>query len=97
MFARHPLSELTLQAMVSVANGIALGIERKRAEDEIHRLNEHLECRLRQTRALRQIDAAITTGSDLGQTLALVVEQAVDQLGVDAADILLCDRGATGS
>ena len=32
MFARHPLSELTLDAMATVANGIALGIERKRAE-----------------------------------------------------------------
>jgi PAS domain S-box-containing protein len=32
MFARQPLSEATLQAMASVANGIALGVERKRAE-----------------------------------------------------------------
>ena len=30
MFSRHPLSEATLKAMESVANGIALGIERKR-------------------------------------------------------------------
>src|SRR5262249_32078564 len=32
MFARHPLSQATLDAMASVANGIAIGIERKRAE-----------------------------------------------------------------
>ena len=32
MFARHPLSEASLRAMESVAAGIALGIERKRAE-----------------------------------------------------------------
>jgi PAS domain S-box-containing protein len=32
MFARHPLSEAALQAMGTVASGIALGIERKHAE-----------------------------------------------------------------
>jgi PAS domain S-box-containing protein len=32
MFARRPLSQATLDAMASVANGVALGIERKRAE-----------------------------------------------------------------
>lgn len=33
MFARHPLTDATLEAMSSVANGIALGIERKTAEE----------------------------------------------------------------
>lgn len=32
MFARHQLSDLTLQALASVSNNMALGIERKRAE-----------------------------------------------------------------
>ena len=32
MFARQPLSEATLDAMAAVADGIALGVERKRAE-----------------------------------------------------------------
>ncbi|HEX8492956.1 MAG TPA: GAF domain-containing protein [Pyrinomonadaceae bacterium] len=47
MFARHTLTEAALEAMASVANGIALGIERKRAEqllreqkDALARLNE---------------------------------------------------------
>jgi len=35
MFARHPLSQATLDAMASVANGIAIGIERKRAEKAV--------------------------------------------------------------
>lgn len=39
MFARHPLSEATLEAMASVANGVALGIERKRSQE---RLQEQL-------------------------------------------------------
>jgi PAS domain S-box-containing protein len=47
MFARHELTKVALEAMESVANSIALGIERKRAEavlleqkDALARLNE---------------------------------------------------------
>jgi len=35
MFSRHPLSELTLQAIGSVADQIAMGIERKRIEEAL--------------------------------------------------------------
>jgi putative nucleotidyltransferase with HDIG domain len=94
MFARGALSEATLQAMLSVSNGLALGIERKRAEDQIRRLNEQLDQRLRRTKALRRIDAAITTSRDPGPALALVLEEAIGQLGVDAADILICEKAA---
>jgi PAS domain S-box-containing protein len=37
MFARRPLSGVVLDAMASVANGVALGIERKRAEENLRR------------------------------------------------------------
>lgn len=41
MFAREPLTKATLEAMASVSNGIALGIERKRvAEQEAQLRNE---------------------------------------------------------
>lgn len=50
MFARHELPASALQALATVANGIALGIQRKRAEDalqaraqELGRLAEALE------------------------------------------------------
>ncbi len=36
MFARNPLAEVTLQGLASIANTIALGIERKQAEARIH-------------------------------------------------------------
>ncbi|HEY6186793.1 MAG TPA: GAF domain-containing protein [Pyrinomonadaceae bacterium] len=42
MFARKALSEATLQAMSSVANGIALGIERKRSEEDRERLQQEI-------------------------------------------------------
>jgi PAS domain S-box-containing protein len=35
MFSRRPLSEVTLEAMAAVADGIAVGIERKQAEGEL--------------------------------------------------------------
>jgi PAS domain S-box-containing protein len=35
MFARHALTDVTLQSMASVASGIAVGIERKQAEAEL--------------------------------------------------------------
>ena len=45
-------------------------------------------------RRLRRIDAAITNSRDPGRALALVVEEAIGQLGVDAADILICGEAA---
>ncbi len=41
MFARHPLTTQTLQALASISNTIALGIERKQTEAETERLLEN--------------------------------------------------------
>jgi GAF domain-containing protein len=43
ILARHPLTEASLQEMASVANDIALGIERKQAEAELRRAKEAAE------------------------------------------------------
>jgi len=43
MFARHPLTDTTLQALASVADGIALGIERKQAEEYLRRAKDDAE------------------------------------------------------
>ncbi len=45
MFARQPLSEATLEAMASVADEIAVGIERKVAEERLHEQREWLRSR----------------------------------------------------
>ena len=42
MFARHPLSNDTLDTLASVADAIAQGIERKRAEEELRRSEAYL-------------------------------------------------------
>ena len=88
MVARDPLPEATARSLLSMSHSLALGIERKRAEDQVHRLNEQLRQRLRRTAALRRIDAVITASRDLGRNLGLIAEAAIHQLGADAATIL---------
>jgi len=46
LFAQQPLSETTLEAMAEVANKIALGIKRKRAEAERDRLLARLQMQI---------------------------------------------------
>jgi PAS domain S-box-containing protein len=46
MFSRQPLSDATLEAMASVADGIALGVERKRAEGRLREQREWLRVTL---------------------------------------------------
>ena len=40
IFARHPLSDVTLRAMASVVNGMALGIQRKQSEEALRASEE---------------------------------------------------------
>lgn len=56
--------------------------ERKRAE-------ERIETQLKRLDALHTIDTAITNSDELQMTLNVVLEQAANQLGMDAASILL--------
>jgi PAS domain S-box-containing protein len=56
MFSRTPLSEATLDAMASVAHGIASGIERRRAQDLLSEQRERLRVTLASIG-----DAVITT------------------------------------
>jgi PAS domain S-box-containing protein len=46
MFARHPLTESTLDAMASVANEIGLGVERKQAQERLREQREWLRVTL---------------------------------------------------
>ena len=46
MFARHPLTESTLDAMASVANEIGLGVERKQAQERLWEQREWLRVTL---------------------------------------------------
>ena len=57
----------------------------------LHRMNLHADLRrhLERMQSLRQIDNAITGSYDHTTTLNIIIEQAISQLGVSAADILL--------
>jgi PAS domain S-box-containing protein len=97
-----PRTYLSTKAPLYGADGAAYGTcgiatditERKHAEEAIRDLNGRLEARLSRIAALRTIDTAITTGFDLRLTLEVCLDQAVSQLRVDAAAILLRDPHA---
>jgi rsbT co-antagonist protein RsbR len=60
MFTRHALTEIALEAMSSIANGIALGVKRKRAEDELRRAHAEMEARVEErTAALSKANAVL--------------------------------------
>jgi GAF domain-containing protein len=46
LFARQPLAEDILEALLSIADIIAQGIERRHAREALQRLNEELEARV---------------------------------------------------
>jgi PAS domain S-box-containing protein len=65
MFARQPLSETTLEAMASVADEIAVGIERKAGEERLHQQREWLAV------TLASIGDAVITTDDHGRVTFL--------------------------
>ncbi len=74
--------EHDLVAVQRLAAIFALGIRRRQAEENLERQVAHLG-------ALNAIDQAILTGQDLRQTLSVFVGEVLEQLHVDAADVLL--------
>ena len=76
MFARHPLTEATLEAMASVADEIAVGIERKVAEERLHEQREWLPV------TLASIGDAVIATDDQGRVTFLNgVAQETDRAG----------------
>lgn len=67
--------------------------ERKLAENALRESERRLELQLKRLSALRTIDTAISSSFDLRMTLTIFIDQVINQLGVDAADILLLTPG----
>ena len=61
--------------------------ERKQSEEKIRQQVEHLS-------ALREIDQAITSSFDMQLSLRVILAKSLKLLKVDAADVLLLNRGA---
>ena len=71
MFARKPLTEATLQALSSVANGIALGIERKQAEERLKEQTEIVE-------TINRIGQVLSAELDLQKLVQAVTDAATE-------------------
>lgn len=84
---KHGVSAGTLAMVTDIT-------ERKHSEAEIQHLNTEMERRLRRITALHEIDLGISASVDVGLTLQLFLEQAIVQLGVDAAAVLQFSPGA---
>ncbi len=67
------------------------GEERRRARTRILALNADLERRIGRIAALHKIDTAIISGQTRDATLTTLLEQTREQLGAEAAAILLTD------
>jgi HD-GYP domain-containing protein (c-di-GMP phosphodiesterase class II) len=53
------------------------------------RNNQQIQSQLRRLSALHAVDAAITSSFDLNVTLSVILRQMINQLGIDAVDILI--------
>jgi PAS domain S-box-containing protein len=61
-----------------------------------HKLSElRAQKQVARVNALRKIDLAVLSSFDLKLTLTVSIDQIMDQLGVDAADVMLLDPSAT--
>ena len=68
--------------------------ERKDAEASIHALNADLHQQVQRVTALREIDRSIASSGDLSVTLGMILDNVTNQLGVDAATVLLLNPHA---
>jgi serine phosphatase RsbU (regulator of sigma subunit)/putative methionine-R-sulfoxide reductase with GAF domain len=91
MFARHPLSEATLEAMASVANGLALGIERIRTQE---RLQEQLIERMKaEVRLIEEhgVSRILAVSSNLNDAALKVLQAICETLDWDFGAVWVVD------
>ncbi len=73
IFARYSLNNAALEAMATIANGIALGIERMRVYQNLQDLNATLEAKVEQrTAVLRQLNTELQRSNQELQDFAYV-------------------------
>ena len=87
------------QTLLSLAHQTAVAVQNAQlyntAQQELKQRREtekRLQLQLKRLSALQNINIAITTNIDLQIPLYLLLEQVTEELGVDAADVLLYDE-----
>jgi PAS domain S-box-containing protein/excisionase family DNA binding protein len=102
LFARHRLAESTLAALASVADSIALAIDRARVERERAQLLEQAQAaRAQAEQAARRIarlqaaTAALSRARTRGEVTAAVMEQGVAALGASGGVVALLTPDGT--
>ena len=75
---------------VSLPGNLAIAVIRDISERV--QSSERIQRQSRQLSAIQSIDAAITASFDLNVTLSVILRQVINQLGVDAADVLLLNQ-----
>ncbi|MDP8980078.1 MAG: PAS domain S-box protein [Acidobacteriota bacterium] len=98
MFSRETLSDVTLQAMARVADQIAVGIERKRAEEALRESQARLAAELADTKLLQDISAQLIEPGDEDTLYAKIVDAIAAIMRSDFAtmQVLYPDRGPKG-
>jgi serine phosphatase RsbU (regulator of sigma subunit) len=94
LFARHPLSEATLGAMASVANGVALGVERKRAQERLlEQLSERQQAE-RRLAAEHKVSRILAVSDNLHDAALRVIQAICEHLGWDVGTVWVVDPKA---
>lgn len=89
MFSRRPLSDATVKALASIADEVALGIERARAEDAIHALSNRWQATFNAV-----VDSVLIMGMDRvvlqcnDATAALLGKRAEDIIGKNLCELI---------
>ena len=98
--SEQPYTGEDQQTLLTLANQTAVGVRNAQlfysVQKELVQRREtekRLQLQLKRLSALQNISIAITTNIDLQIPLFLLLEQVTDELGVDAADVLLYDEG----
>ncbi len=86
---KNAFNEHDEQDISALSNSLAIAIENKRNQ-------EHVEKQLRRLEAIHSIDMAINANMDLRETLTSILKLIMEQLEVDAADVILFNRFSLG-
>ncbi|HEY60257.1 MAG TPA: GAF domain-containing protein [Anaerolineae bacterium] len=85
------LMTLSNQAAVAIQNAQLFSIAQKELEER-RGAERSLKMQLKRLSALQSINIAITTNIDMQIPLLMLLEQVIDELKADAADVLLLDE-----